>query len=133
MRDYTTLHSDTDWSKGTTCSKKGCGCKWTWETIQHYTQTQIEVKEQLVVRQNMDVTKHERLSNITLRHRLKSMNMRDYTTLHSDTDWSQGTWETIQHYTQTQIEVKEQFVVRQNMDVTKHERLSNLTLRNRLK
>jgi hypothetical protein len=81
----------------------------------------------------MDVTKHERLSNITLRHRLKSMNMRDYTTLHSDTDWSQGTWETIQHYTQTQIEVKEQLVVRQNMDVTKHERLSNITLRHRLK
>jgi DNA-binding TFAR19-related protein (PDSD5 family) len=133
MRDYTTLHSDTDWSKGTTCSKKGCGCKWTWETIHHYTQTQIEVKEQLVVRQNMDVTKHERLSNITLRHRLKSMNMKDYTTLHSDTDWSQGTWETIQHYTQTQIEVKEQLVVRQNMDVPKHERLSNITLRHRLK
>jgi hypothetical protein len=33
--------------------------------------------------------------------------MRDYTTLHSDTDWSKGTWETIQHYTQTHIEVKE--------------------------
>jgi hypothetical protein len=33
--------------------------------------------------------------------------MRDYTTLHSDTDWSKGTWETIQHYTQKQIEVKE--------------------------
>ena len=133
MRDYTTLHSDTDWSKGTTCSKKEYGCDWTWETIQHYTQTHIEVKEQLVVRQNMDVTKHERRSNITLRHRLKSMNMRDYTTLHSDTDWSQGTWETIQHYTQTQIEVKEQLVVRKNMDVTEHERLYNITLRHRLK
>ena len=59
MRDYTTLHSDTDWSKGT------------WETIQHYTQTQIEVKEQPVVRKNMDVNEDERLSNITLRHRLK--------------------------------------------------------------
>ena len=31
----------------------------------------------------MDVNKHERLSNITLRHRLK---MRDYPTLHLDTD-----------------------------------------------
>ena len=91
MRDYTTLYSDIDWSKGTTCSKKEYGCDWTWETIQHYTQTHIEVKEQLVGRQNMDVTKHERLSNITLRHRLKSMNMRDYTTLHSDTYWSKGT------------------------------------------
>jgi hypothetical protein len=47
--------------------------------------------------------------------------MRDYTTLHSDTHWSEGTWETIQHYTQTQIEVKE------------HERLYNITLRHRLK
>ena len=108
MRDYTTLHSDTNWSQET------------WETIQHYTHTQIEVKEQLVVRKNMDVTEHERLYNITLRHRLNSRNMRDYTTLHSDTDWSQGTWETIQHYTQTQIEVKE------------HERLYNITLRHRL-
>ena len=44
----------------------------------------------------MDVNKHERLSNITLRHRLKwklvvrynmnKMNMRDYPTLHLDTD-----------------------------------------------
>ena len=42
-----------------------------YETIQHYTQTQIKVKEQLVVRKDMDVNKHERLSNITLRHRLE--------------------------------------------------------------
>ena len=36
-----------------------------------YTQTQIKVKEQLVVRQDMDVNEHERLFNITLRHKLK--------------------------------------------------------------
>jgi hypothetical protein len=30
-------------------------------------QTQIKVKEQLVVRKDMDVNEHERLSNITLR------------------------------------------------------------------
>jgi hypothetical protein len=75
MRDYPTLHSDTDWSKGT------------WETMQHYTQKQIEVKEQIVVRKNMDVNEHEtiqhhtqtqievkeneRLYNITFRHTLK--------------------------------------------------------------
>ena len=59
MRDHTTLHSDTYWSKGTVCSKKEYGCDWTRVTVQHYTQTQIEVKE------------HERLYNITLRHRLK--------------------------------------------------------------
>ena len=41
------------------------------ETIQHYTQTQIKVKEQLVVRQDADVNEHDRLSNITLRHKLK--------------------------------------------------------------
>ena len=29
------------------------------------------VKEQLVVRKDMDVNEHERLSNITLRHKLK--------------------------------------------------------------
>jgi hypothetical protein len=42
MRDYPTLHSDTNKSKGTACSKKG-----------------------------YDVNEHERLSNITLRHKLK--------------------------------------------------------------
>ena len=39
--DYPTLHLDTKSSKGTACSKKGYGCKWTW------------------------------LSNITLRHKIK--------------------------------------------------------------
>ena len=32
---------------------------------------QIKVKEQLVVRKDMDVNEHERLFNITLRHKLK--------------------------------------------------------------
>jgi hypothetical protein len=36
MRDYPTLRLDINLSKGTACSKKGYGCKWTWETIQHY-------------------------------------------------------------------------------------------------
>jgi hypothetical protein len=38
---------------------------------QHYTRTQIEVKEQLVVRKDMDVNEHERLSNSTLGHKFK--------------------------------------------------------------
>ena len=33
--------------------------------------TQIKVKEQLIVIKDMDVNEHERLSNITLRHKLK--------------------------------------------------------------
>ena len=66
MREYPTLHLDTNKSKGTAGSKKGYGCKWTWETIQHYTWTQIKVKEQLLVRKDMDVNEHERLSNFTL-------------------------------------------------------------------
>jgi hypothetical protein len=37
MRDDPIVHLDTDNSKGTACSKKGHGCKWTWETIQLYT------------------------------------------------------------------------------------------------
>jgi hypothetical protein len=41
MRDYPTIHLDTN------------------------------LKEQLVVRKDMDVHEHERLSNITLRHKLK--------------------------------------------------------------
>ena len=59
---------------GTACSKKGYGCKWTWETIQYYTLTQIIEKEQLVVIKDMDVNEHERLSNITFRHKLKNGN-----------------------------------------------------------
>ena len=31
--DYLTLHLDIHKSKRTACSKKGYGCKWTWETI----------------------------------------------------------------------------------------------------
>ena len=42
MRDYSTLHLDI-----------------------------IKVKEQLVVRKDMDVNEHEGLFNITLRHKLK--------------------------------------------------------------
>ena len=43
------------------------------ETILHYTQTQIKVKEQLVVRKDMAVNEQERLSNSTIRHTLKQM------------------------------------------------------------
>jgi hypothetical protein len=35
--NYRPLHLDTNLSKGTVCSKKGYGCKWTWDTIEHYT------------------------------------------------------------------------------------------------
>ena len=34
----------------------------------YITLTQIKVKEQLVIRKDMDVNEHERLSNITLRN-----------------------------------------------------------------
>jgi hypothetical protein len=37
MGDYPTLHLDANKSEGKASSKKGYGCKWTWETIQHYT------------------------------------------------------------------------------------------------
>ena len=40
-------------------------------TIEHYIQTQIKVKEQLVVNKDTDVNEHETLSNITLRDKLK--------------------------------------------------------------
>jgi len=71
MRGCPTLHLDTNQSKGTACSKKGYGCQWTWETIHLYTSTQTKVKEQLVVRKDMDVNEHERLSNLTPRHKPK--------------------------------------------------------------
>ena len=71
MRNCPTLHLDTNLSKGTSRSKKGYGCKWARETIQHYTYTHIKVKEQLIAIKDMDVNEHETLSNITLRHRLR--------------------------------------------------------------
>jgi hypothetical protein len=36
-------------------------CKWTCETNQHYTKTQINVSEQHVVRKDIDVNEHDRL------------------------------------------------------------------------
>ena len=59
------------YSKGTSCNNKGNGCKWTWETTEHYSKTQNKVKEQFVVRKDMDVIEHERLSKITLIGKLK--------------------------------------------------------------
>jgi hypothetical protein len=35
------------------------------------TKTQIKEKEQLIVNKDMDVNEHDRLSDITLRHKLK--------------------------------------------------------------
>ena len=51
-----------------------------------------KLKEQLVERKDMNVNEHERLSNITLRHKLK-----------------------------------EQLVERKDMDINEHERLSNIS------
>ena len=73
MRDYPTIHLD-----------------------------KIKVKEQLVVRKDMDVNEHERLSNITLMfnyiHILScyklflyfNLYLKDYPTLHLDTNESEG-------------------------------------------
>jgi hypothetical protein len=58
MRDYPTLHLD----KHKNIIKKGYECKWTREIIQHYTWTNIKT----LVRKDMNVNEHERLSNITL-------------------------------------------------------------------
>jgi hypothetical protein len=97
MRDYLTLHLDTNESKGTACSKKGHGCKWTWETFQHYIYilsyyklflyfnlclsvmlgslsfsfTSISFLTTSCSFTYMDVNENERLSNITLRHKLE--------------------------------------------------------------
>ena len=65
----------------------------------------------------MDVNEHERLFNVTLRHKLVRkgrmlMNMKDYLTLRL-----------IFRYK----------LVRKGMDVNEHERLFNVTLRHKLK
>ena len=70
-KDYPTLHLDTNESKETACNMIGNACKWTRETIQHYTWIQIKVKEQLVVRKEMNINEQERLPNITLTHKWK--------------------------------------------------------------
>ena len=41
------------------------------ERLSNFTLRQIKVKEQFVVRKDMNVNEHERLSNLTLRHKLK--------------------------------------------------------------
>ena len=43
-------------------------------TLKHYTQTQIKVKEQVVIGNNIDVNEHEGLPHITLRNKLKQTN-----------------------------------------------------------
>jgi hypothetical protein len=53
---------------------KGYGCKGKREAIKLYTYIQIKVKEQLVVRKDLDVNEKERLSNMTLTHKLKQSN-----------------------------------------------------------
>jgi hypothetical protein len=44
------------------------------------------VNKLILVRKDMDVNEHERLSNFILGHKLKLMNMRDNPTLHLDTN-----------------------------------------------
>jgi hypothetical protein len=49
--------------------------------------TQIKVKEQLVVRKDMDVKENERQSNLALRHKLvrKDMDINEHTRLYKFT------------------------------------------------
>jgi hypothetical protein len=70
-RDCPTLHLDTHESKETACNTIGNAYIWTRKTTQHYTWTQIKVKEWLVVRKAIDVNEHASLSNITLGYKLR--------------------------------------------------------------
>ena len=68
MRDQLMLHLNTNQSKGIACSNKVNE----HEILSYATlKTQIKVKEQFIVRKDMDVNEHERLTNITLGHKLK--------------------------------------------------------------
>ena len=96
---------------------------------QHYNQTQTKVKEQLVVRKDMDVNEHERLFNITLKTQIK---VKEQLVVRKDIDVNEH--ERLFNITlQTQIKVKEQLVVRKGMGVNEHERLSNITLQTQIK
>jgi hypothetical protein len=57
-------------------------------------ETQIKVKEQLVVRKDMDVNEHERLSNLTLKTQI---NVKEQLVVRKDMDVNEH--ETIQPYT----------------------------------
>jgi hypothetical protein len=70
-RHYRTLHEDTTSSKETACSKTIYGCKWGQRTIEHYISTEIKVKEQDVIANDIDVNEHKTQSNGTLRKKLK--------------------------------------------------------------
>ena len=60
--------------------------------------------------------------------------MRDYSTLHFQTQIKVNEHEVLSNFTlKTQIKVKKQLVVRKDMDVNEHERLSNITHRLKLK
>ena len=110
-------------------SKKGYGCKWKWETIQFYTWTQIKVKEQLLVRKDMDVNEHEKLTNITLKYKIK---VKEQLVVRNDIDVNEH--ERLTNITlRYKIRVKEQLVEWNDMDVNKHERLTNITLRYKIK
>jgi hypothetical protein len=70
-RHYRTLDEDTNSSKETAGSKNRYGCKWGQRTIEHYISTEIKVKEQVVIANDIDVNEHKTLSNGTLRKKLK--------------------------------------------------------------
>jgi hypothetical protein len=69
-RHYRTLQEDTNSSKETTCSKNGYGYKWGQRTNEHYISTEIKVKEQVVIGNDIDIHEHKTLSNGTLRNKL---------------------------------------------------------------
>jgi hypothetical protein len=70
-RQYRTLHEDTNSDKETACSKNGYGCKWGQRTIKHYISTEINVKEKVLIGNDIDVNEHKTLLNGTLRKKLK--------------------------------------------------------------
>jgi hypothetical protein len=79
MGVYLTLYLETNISKGTACSKKGCGYKWRWEPIQHYTKKSILVKEQLTLHLETNISKGTACSKKGYGYKWR--------------------WESIQHYT----------------------------------
>ena len=102
----------------------------------------------------MDVNEHKRLYNITLRQTLKKRSCRKntsatehpresnifalrhtfkYRSCRKNTNATEVERQCKQHYTYTQSQVQNKLVVRKNMYVSKRERLSNITLRNKLK
>ena len=111
--------------------RKGYGCKYTTETIQHYTKAQLNGYGCKYTRETIQHYTKAQINGYGCKYTRETI--QNYTKAQIKGYGCKHTRETIQHYTKAQIKGKEQLVVRKGMDVITQEKLSNITLRHKLK